>query len=175
MTSKSDRFMEKALELARMGLGRTTPNPPVGAVVVRDGKIVGEGFHPAAGEPHAEIFALRKAGTLARGAELYVTLEPCCHTGRTGPCTEAIIDAGIARVHVGVVDPNPQVAGKGIIRLQNAGIEVSDGLHEPAMSEADCTFCQAFAERFALPCLQGGHDSGRSDSCCQRRLEMDLL
>jgi len=114
-----------------MGLGRTAPNPPVGAVVVRDGRIIGEGFHPAAGEPHAEIFALREAGTLARGAELYVTLEPCCHTGRTGPCTEAIIGAGIARVHVGIVDPNPQVAGKGISRLQSAGIEISEGLHEP--------------------------------------------
>ena len=131
MTSKPDHFMQKALELARMGLGRTAPNPPVGAVVVRDGKIVGEGFHPTAGEPHAEIFALRKAGALARGAELYVTLEPCCHSGRTGPCTEAIIGAGVARVHVGIVDPNPLVAGKGITRLQNAGVEVFEGLHEP--------------------------------------------
>jgi len=114
-----------------MGLGRTAPNPPVGAVVVRDDKVVGEGFHPVAGEPHAEIFALKEAGPLARGAELYVTLEPCCHTGRTGPCTEAIIDAGVAKVHVGIVDPNPQVAGKGIARLRNAGVEVSEGCHEP--------------------------------------------
>ena len=130
MTIQSDQFMQKALALARMGLGRTAPNPPVGAVLVRDGKVVGEGFHPAAGEPHAEIFALREAGALARGADLYVTLEPCCHTGRTGPCTEAIIAAGVARVHVGAVDPNPQVAGKGIIRLQNAGIQITEGLNE---------------------------------------------
>ncbi|MGD9344164.1 MAG: bifunctional diaminohydroxyphosphoribosylaminopyrimidine deaminase/5-amino-6-(5-phosphoribosylamino)uracil reductase RibD, partial [Desulfuromonadales bacterium] len=81
MKIQPDQFMQKALKLARMGLGRTAPNPPVGAVLVRDGRIVGEGFHPAAGEPHAEIFALRDAGALARGAELYVTLEPCCHTG----------------------------------------------------------------------------------------------
>ena len=130
MKTQPDQFMQKALELARMGLGRTAPNPPVGAVVVRDGKIIGKGFHPAAGKPHAEIFALREAGALARGSDLYVTLEPCCHTGRTGPCTEAIIAAGITRVHVGIVDPNPLVAGKGITRLQNAGIEVSEGLHQ---------------------------------------------
>ena len=129
MTIQSDQFMQQALVLARMGLGRTAPNPPVGAVLVRDGKVVGEGFHPAAGEPHAEIFALREAGALARGADLYVTLEPCCHTGRTGPCTEAIIEAGVVRVHVGTLDPNPQVAGKGIIRLQNAGIPVTEGLN----------------------------------------------
>lgn len=131
MTTRPDQFMLKALELARMGLGRTAPNPPVGAVLVRDGRIVGEGYHPAAGEPHAEIFALRAAGGLARGADLYVTLEPCCHTGRTGPCTEAILAAGVARVFVGTVDPNPKVAGKGLALLRNAGIEVSVGLHEP--------------------------------------------
>lgn len=132
MTIQSDQFMQKALVLARMGLGRTAPNPPVGAVLVRDGKIVGTGFHPAAGEPHAEIFALREAGALAQGADLYVTLEPCCHAGRTGPCTEAIIAAGVVRVHVGIVDPNPQVAGKGLARLQKAGIQITEGLNEPA-------------------------------------------
>ena len=130
MTIQTDQFMQKALALARLGQGRTAPNPPVGAVLVRDGKVVGEGYHPAAGEPHAEIFALREAGALARGADLYVTLEPCCHTGRTGPCTEAIIAAGVVRVHVGTVDPNPLVAGKGILRLQNAGIQVTAGLNE---------------------------------------------
>jgi diaminohydroxyphosphoribosylaminopyrimidine deaminase/5-amino-6-(5-phosphoribosylamino)uracil reductase len=133
MTTQPEQFMQKALELARMGLGRTAPNPPVGAVLVRDGRIVGEGFHPAAGEPHAEIFALREAGTLARGADLYVTLEPCCHTGRTGPCTEAIISAGVAKVCVGTRDPNPRVAGRGLTRLQGAGVPVSEGL-----CEADC-------------------------------------
>src|SRR5216117_2692837 len=85
--------MAEALDLARTALGRTSPNPLVGAVVVREGQVVGRGFHPRAGEPHAEIFALRDAGTLAQGATMYVTLEPCCHWGRTGPCTEAIIDA----------------------------------------------------------------------------------
>ncbi len=113
MTTQAEKLMQRAIELARQGLGRTAPNPPVGAVLVRDGQIVGEGFHPAAGQPHAEVFALRAAGARAQGADLYVTLEPCCHQGRTGPCTEAIIEAGVARVFVGAQDPNPLVAGKG--------------------------------------------------------------
>lgn len=133
MTDQPEQFMQQALQLARAGLGRTAPNPPVGAVLVRDGRVVGEGFHPAAGEPHAEIFALRQAGDLARGADLYVTLEPCCHTGRTGPCSEALIEAGVARVYAGTVDPDPRVSGDGLARLRSAGVVVSEGL-----LEADC-------------------------------------
>ena len=121
-------YMHRALELARKALGRTAPNPAVGAVIVRDGLIVGEGFHPAAGEPHAEIFALRQAGVAAQGATLYVTLEPCCHSGRTGPCTTAVIAAGIVRVVAGCRDPNPKVAGGGFERLQAAGIKVESGV-----------------------------------------------
>lgn len=124
----SERFMQKALDLARRGEGRTAPNPPVGAVLVRDGQVVGEGFHPAAGQPHAEVFALRQAGEDARGATLYVTLEPCCHQGKTGPCTEAVIAAGVREVCVGILDPNPLVAGKGVTRLQQAGVTVHVGL-----------------------------------------------
>lgn len=116
--------MVRAVELARRGEGRTAPNPPVGAVLVRDGVVVGEGYHPAAGEPHAEIFALRAAGERSHGADLYVTLEPCCHQGRTGPCTEALIAAGVRRVFYGTVDPNPRVTGQGLERLQSAGIEI---------------------------------------------------
>ncbi|MBW2185968.1 MAG: riboflavin biosynthesis protein RibD, partial [Deltaproteobacteria bacterium] len=97
--------MRQALELARHGVGRTAPNPAVGSVVVVEGKVVGRGFHPQAGQPHAEIFALRDAGELSKGADIYVTLEPCSHQGKTGPCCEAIIDAQIARVFVGVEDP----------------------------------------------------------------------
>ncbi len=123
--------MNLALDLARKGEGRTRPNPPVGAVVVRDGEVVGAGHHPRAGDPHAEVFALRQAGELARGADLYVTLEPCSHHGRTGPCAEALIAAGIQRVFVGCEDPNPQVAGRGIRRLREAGIEVAGGVLEP--------------------------------------------
>ncbi|MEJ2520857.1 MAG: bifunctional diaminohydroxyphosphoribosylaminopyrimidine deaminase/5-amino-6-(5-phosphoribosylamino)uracil reductase RibD [Desulfuromonadales bacterium] len=128
MTIRPEQFMQRAIELARQGQGRTAPNPPVGAVIVQDDKIVGEGFHPAAGQPHAEIFALEQAGPAARGATLYVTLEPCCHQGRTGPCTEAILAAGIRQVFVAVQDPNAQVAGRGIQQLREAGVMVSCGL-----------------------------------------------
>lgn len=126
-------YMEQALALARRAEGRTRPNPPVGALVVADGQVVGEGFHPAAGEPHAEIFALRQAEARTRDADLYVTLEPCSHHGRTGPCVDAVIAAGIARVWVGCEDPNPRVSGRGIARLRDAGIEVVVGV-----CEGDC-------------------------------------
>jgi len=122
------RYMQLALDLAAKAVGRTSPNPPVGAVVVRDDEIVGRGFHPAAGEPHAEVFALADAGVKAAGASLYVTLEPCNHQGRTGPCTEAIIAAGVSQVIVGIPDPNPHVAGTGIERLRQARIDVSIGV-----------------------------------------------
>lgn len=125
-----EKYMRQALDLARRGEGRTAPNPPVGAVVVRGDSVVGRGFHPRAGEPHAEIFALREAGGLAAGSDLYVTLEPCSHYGRTGPCTEAIKKAGVARVFVGVRDPNPQVDGRGLAQLGAAGIKTRCGILE---------------------------------------------
>lgn len=125
-------MMQRCLTLARRALGQTAPNPMVGAVVVRDGKIIGEGFHPGAGQPHAEVFALREAGDRARGATVYVSLEPCNHYGRTPPCSEALVKAEVARVVVGTVDPNPKVGG-GIARLHEAGIEVTVGVEE-----ADC-------------------------------------
>ena len=115
-------FMRLALRLAAKG--RTSPNPRVGAVVVQRGEVVGRGYHPQAGEPHAEVFALRDAGEAAKRADLYVTLEPCSHYGRTPPCCDAVIRAGIARVYVGMVDPDEKVAGRGIERLREAGIEV---------------------------------------------------
>jgi len=124
----ADRFMAQALRLAALGNGRTAS--PVGALVVRDGRVVGRGYHPATGQPHAEIHALRQAGELARGADLYVTLEPCCHQGRTPPCTQAVIAAAPARVFVGCLDPNPLVAGRGADTLRQAGLQVVTGVLE---------------------------------------------
>ena len=125
--------MARALELAARGLGRTFPNPPVGAVFVRGGRVLGEGFHHRAGAPHAEIEALRAAGGRVRGATLYVTLEPCAHWGRTPPCADALLGLGLGRVVVAMVDPNPRVRGRGIARLRRAGIPVVVG---PGAEEA---------------------------------------
>jgi len=134
------KYMSLALELAARGQGRTSPNPAVGAVVVKEGKIIGQGYHLRAGTPHAEINAMKEAGEGARGATLYVTLEPCCHYGRTGPCTEAVIEAGIARAVVAMVDPNPAVSGKGIDKLRRAGIEVTLGVMEAEARELNEVF-----------------------------------
>ena len=117
-------YMERALELSREALGLSSPNPPVGAVVVKDGQVVGEGHTLPPGQAHAEIIALRQAGESARGAHLYTTLEPCCHFGKTPPCTRDIISAGITDVHVATLDPNPLVNGKGVTELQDAGLSV---------------------------------------------------
>lgn len=123
-----EQYMRRALKLAKRG--RTSPNPMVGAVVVKDGVIVGEGYHPRAGEPHAEVFALRDAGEAARGATMYVTLEPCCHFGRTPPCTKAVIEAGIAEIYVAMADPDSRVASKGLDELRQAGVTVNYPLLE---------------------------------------------
>src|SRR4030081_978786 len=124
----AQRFMQLALALGRRGQGRTWPNPAVGALVVRDGVIVGRGWTQAGGRPHAEPEALRRAGEAARGATLYVTLEPCSHIGKSPPCADAVIAAGIARVVSAIEDPNPEVAGQGHARLRAAGISVDVGL-----------------------------------------------
>ena len=125
MNDHDIRLMQRALELARKGIGLASPNPAVGCVIVRDGQIVGEGFHQYELRDHAEIVALMSAGEKARGAALYVNVEPCNHTGRTGPCTEAIIAAGVQRVVAGMEDPNPANSGRGFARLREAGIHVS--------------------------------------------------
>lgn len=128
-----ERHMRRALELAALGRGLVSPNPMVGAVIVRDGRVVGEGWHEGPGTPHAEIRALAAAGTLARGATLYCTLEPCDHVGRTPPCTLAILDSGLARAIVAAGDPNPLVDGRGLRRLRSSGVDVETGvLEEPS-------------------------------------------
>lgn len=141
MTQAADsQWMARALQLAAQGLNTTTPNPRVGCVLVKDEMLVGEGWHVRAGEPHAEVHALRAAGKKARGATAYVTLEPCSHHGRTPPCADALVEAGVARVVCAMQDPNPQVAGQGIARLREAGIEVECGLMEAAARELNVGF-----------------------------------
>lgn len=139
-SAQDSLWMAQALRLAEQGLYSTSPNPRVGCVLVRDERLVGSGWHQRAGEAHAEVHALREAGEAARGATAYVTLEPCSHHGRTPPCTDALIAAGVARVVVAVTDPNPQVAGSGIAKLRVAGITVECGLMEAAARELNVGF-----------------------------------
>ncbi len=139
-TAQDSHWMACALRLAERGLYSTSPNPRVGCVLVRDGKVVGEGWHQRAGEAHAEIHALSAAGEEARGATAYITLEPCSHHGRTPPCTDALLAAGVKRVVAAVQDPNPQVAGLGLEKLRAAGIEVECGLMEAAARELNIGF-----------------------------------
>jgi diaminohydroxyphosphoribosylaminopyrimidine deaminase/5-amino-6-(5-phosphoribosylamino)uracil reductase len=123
-------YMRQSLALARLAIGQVSPNPAVGALIVKDGEIVGQGYTQPPGSDHAEIVALKQAGEKARGASMYVTLEPCCHFGRTPPCTQSIIDAGISEVHMAMIDPNPIVSGRGEEALQKEGIKTSVGDHE---------------------------------------------
>ena len=147
MVGTDDRWMARALANASRGLGRTAPNPVVGAcVVTSDGVVVGDGAHERAGEPHAEVFALDEAGARARGATLYCTLEPCAHTGRTGPCTERIIAAGITRVVAAMEDPFPLVRGRGFQRLRESGIEVSTGIGRHEALRLNGPFCTSILE-----------------------------
>lgn len=142
-------YMALAIESASQGLYTTRPNPAVGCVIVKDGEIIGRGFHPKAGEPHAEVFALREAGDQAVGACAYVTLEPCSHTGRTPPCAAALIKAQVARVVVAGLDPNPSVAGRGIAMLQAAGIEVVTNVMQAQAETLNTGFLKAM--RTGLP------------------------
>jgi diaminohydroxyphosphoribosylaminopyrimidine deaminase/5-amino-6-(5-phosphoribosylamino)uracil reductase len=147
--TEDERFMRRALVLAARGEGETNPNPMVGCVVVKAGRIVGEGFHRRAGGPHAEIVALERAGARARGASLYVNLEPCAHHGRTAPCAEAVIAAGVRRVVAALGDPNPKVSGRGFARLRRAGIVVEHGALEAEARTLNVRFLTA--ARLARP------------------------
>lgn len=143
---KQDQYwMQQAIELAKRGLYSTKPNPNVGCVVVKDNQVIGEGFHPKAGQPHAEVFALREAGEQAQGATAYVTLEPCAHYGRTPPCAEALVKAQVKKVVVACPDPNPLVAGKGVQILKNAGIEVEIGICEDSAAKLNQGFLKAMS------------------------------
>jgi diaminohydroxyphosphoribosylaminopyrimidine deaminase/5-amino-6-(5-phosphoribosylamino)uracil reductase len=146
--AEDERMMARALFHAARGRGRTSPNPLVGAVVVStDGVIVGQGHHQRAGEPHAEVHALGEAGGRARGATLYCTLEPCCHQGRTGPCVERIVEAGVGRVVAAVEDPNPLVSGRGFAYLRDRGVQVDVGLSAPAAAAINAAFFTLMREQ----------------------------
>lgn len=140
-------MMQRCLALAKQARGKTAPNPLVGAVVVQGTQIVGEGFHPGAGQPHAEVFALQAAGDRALNSTIYVNLEPCSHHGRTPPCAEALIRAGVSKVVVGMVDPNPKVSGRGIAQLQKAGIDVEVGVEESACQQLNEAFVHRITQK----------------------------
>ena len=157
MQQESDeKYMREALELARRGRGRTSPNPVVGAVIVKDGKVVGRGWHQKAGTAHAEVHAIADAGAESRNATIYVTLEPCCHFGRTGPCTEAIIVAGIQRVVVAMTDPNPLVAGCGIETLRQRGVEVRTGVLAAEAASLNAPFIKWITCKLPFVTLKSG-------------------
>ncbi|HKW77408.1 MAG TPA: bifunctional diaminohydroxyphosphoribosylaminopyrimidine deaminase/5-amino-6-(5-phosphoribosylamino)uracil reductase RibD [Terriglobales bacterium] len=156
-SSEDERFMRRALELAREGIALASPNPRVGAVVVsRDGQVTGEGFHTYDGLKHAEVLALEHAGEKARGGTLYLNLEPCCHQGRTGPCADAVIAAGIRRVVAAMADPNPVVAGQGFEKLRKAGIAVDAGLLETEARKLNEAFARYVVARRPLVTLKSG-------------------
>lgn len=136
-------YMSLAIEEAKKGLYTTRPNPAVGCVIIKEGTLVGSGFHPKAGEPHAEVFALRQAQQQAEGATAYVTLEPCSHTGRTPPCAKALINSGVARVVIAGLDPNPKVAGRGVAMLKDAGIDVTVGVATKQAEQLNLGFLKA--------------------------------
>lgn len=144
-----EEYMRRALDLAALARGRTSPNPMVGAVIVKDGRIVGQGWHRQAGTPHAEVHALRQAGDLAKDADVYVTLEPCSHYGKTPPCSKALIEAGVRRVFAAMTDPNPLVAGRGLAMLQEAGIEteVAVGSLNEEAHQLNEVFCKWITEK----------------------------
>ena len=151
---ENEKYMQKALALAARAQGRTSPNPMVGAVVVKDNQVVGEGYHRKAGTPHAEVHALQAAGEAARGATLYVNLEPCSHYGRTPPCADAIVRAGVKKVVVAGLDPNPRVSGRGLKVLQDAGIETLTGVLEQEAQKLNLAFFKYIQTRTPLVSLK---------------------
>jgi diaminohydroxyphosphoribosylaminopyrimidine deaminase/5-amino-6-(5-phosphoribosylamino)uracil reductase len=157
MTIKNDQyFMRLALREAKKGIGRTSPNPCVGAVIVKDGEVIAKGYHKKAGTPHAEINALRKAGNRAVGAEMYVTLEPCNHYGKTPPCSHAVAEAGIRRVVVGMEDPNPLVDGTGISYLRLKGIETTSGVLEQECRDINLPFIKNISSGLPFMVMKAG-------------------
>ena len=168
-----EAWMERAVALAEGGRGRVSPNPMVGAVLVRDGRVVGEGFHRAAGRAHAEAEALAAAGAVAAGATCYVTLEPCAHHGRTPPCADALVAAGVARVVAAVQDPDPRVDGAGLARLRAAGVAVELGLGAEAAADPERRLPDPPPPRAAPGHPQGRGQPGRQGRGPRRQLPVD--
>lgn len=156
VTNPDELWMERALGLARASIGLSSPNPAIGCVLVKDGAVVGEGFHVYDDRDHAEVVALKQAGKQARGATAYITLEPCSHHGRTGPCADALITAGISRVVTAARDPNPQVSGRGLDRLQAAGITLTIGVKEAAARRINEAFAKFIRTRLPFITLKAG-------------------
>lgn len=154
ITAFDREMMQRCLQLAAKASGKTSPNPLVGSVVVQGDQIVGEGFHPEVGQPHAEVFALQDAGEKAQGATIYVNLEPCNHYGRTPPCTEAVIAAGVSKVIVGMVDPDPRVSGGGIAKLREAGIDVVVGVEEEPCRQLNEAFIHRILHKLPFGILK---------------------
>lgn len=149
-----EKYMKVAIAQAKKAVGRVSPNPMVGAVLVKKGEIIGLGYHHQAGSPHAEINVLKKAGKKARNADLYVNLEPCCHYGRTPPCVDAIIESGIKRIMIGITDPNPLVSGKGIARLKSAGTTTQVGVLEEACSKLNEVYLKYITKKIPFVMLK---------------------
>lgn len=154
--NSDEKYMARAIELAKRGTGSVNPNPLVGAVVVKDGKIIGEGWHKKYGGPHAEVWALNEAGENAKGATIYVTLEPCSHQGKTPPCAKRIVEAGIKRCVVACIDPNPLVASKGIKIIEDAGIEVKLGILEKEAKDVNKIFLKYIENKIPYLFLKCG-------------------
>lgn len=154
MVREDEQWMRRALHLAEKGRGKTSPNPMVGAILLKDGKVVGEGYHARAGEDHAEIVALRRAGEAARGATLYLNLEPCAHFGKTPPCAPHIVEKGVKRVVIGMEDPNPLVRGKGIGILKEAGLDVDVGILEKQCGRLNEIFCKYISQKMPFIILK---------------------
>lgn len=154
ITSFDSHKMQRCINLALKARGQTSPNPLVGAVIVKEGQIIGEGFHPQAGKPHAEVFALQQAGENAKNATIYVNLEPCNHYGKTPPCTEALIKAGVKKVIIGMIDPDSRVSGKGVEKLRNADIEVIIGVEEQACRQLNEAFIHRVTHKIPFGILK---------------------
>ena len=174
MLSIDQKYMRMALQLAEKARGRTSPNPMVGAVVVKNDKVISRGYHRRAGEPHAEAIALKQAGRAAKGATLYVTLEPCSHTNkRTPPCTPLVLQSGVKRVVVAMIDPNPHVSGGGIKTMRKAGIEVTTGVLEKEARKLNEAFIKYITTGVPFVTLKIAQTLDGKIATAVRRIEMD--